>query len=1426
MKYGKWYFGLVLPLMLAALTACTNPVTQGAAPDTAPPVALPAGMGALTVSLQAEGQTRTAIPTFNFAKYVISFSGGPALSPVTIDPAAAHTVYLLPGNWTVGVSAYTDAACTVLAAEGSAPVTVTAGTAASVTVQLGFPASAAGTLTYTMIFPADTYSVQELRVTKVDDPSPPPDYTNTTFTSGTPYSLPTLNAGAYILAVKLVNTTQGRTAWWETAVHIYGGHTTNVSHTFVAADFEAYIPAIGNITLTQNAVPTSLEVKAYPDAASTSPIGSVTVATLTVLSGASQTYEYTLFIPASLSSSLLSKPYLRLVANGVNTSTPEEISSFPVTEGPLITDFSRTFSGIDTGAPGVSGNGTVSAKIGGASGATVDSAFEGEAITLVAAPGTDNVLIGDMSISGAALDGGSGLTRTFTMPQADVTVTAAFLPQYTVTFNKQGHGTTTPGAQTITQGGLVTSPGNLTQTGYTFGGWYKDNTCTDPWNFAADTVAGNTTIWAKWTADNYGITYELNGGTNHTGNPATYTIESNITLAAPTKTNYDFAGWYTDGGFTTAAAVPAIAAGSTGDKDFYARWKTKGDISIQPPGASGRSIIITADGPTTTINWANGTVTFGINDTTALSDISWQVNGQTVTGGTLTVTPNSTGNSYGLVTGKYTITVNFILDEIKYSEEIILTVTVILPHTVTFNNLDHGTTPAQTFVYPGGLVTNPGDLSETGWTFDGWYKESDCTTPWNFIGDTVTGNITLYAKWTINTYTVDFNTQGSDSISSQTVNHGSTVSYPVPPVRDDWDVAGWYTDSDCTTPWNFAAPVTGSRTLYAKWVSEDVSDFGVTPLPGNIHDVNSPATWAAAITAINTNPGNHIINLTAGFSLPQSGSADNPEITSNSTVSIRGNQTIALSANGSILNITSGKTVILRGPTLQGVTSATVALVRVSGGVLTLCEGVITGQKKDAAANYGGGVYVNSGTFFMRGGTISGNTSTVSTYGGAGVAVDDSGNFTMSGGTISGNEAGAGGGVFVRTSGGFTMSGGTISGNTATSSSDGGGGVWVRTGSFAMSGGTISNNKATNDSGGGVHVYIDGTFTMSGGTISGNEAASGGGGVYVTSSGSFTMNGGTISGNKATGTDGGGGVYFNSSGNFTMSGGTISNNESGYSSGGVRVQSGNFTMSGGNISDNKAGNSGGGVIFNSSGNFTMSGGTISGNEAPVSAGGVGVTSSGSFTMSGGTISGNKANGSNGGGGVQVNGGGSFTMSDGTISGNKAATNGGGVYFGSSGATFTMNGGTISGNDANNNGGGVYVYSGSFAMSDGTISNNEAASGGGVFVYSSGNFTMSGGTISGNDASNGGGVTVSGGTFAMSGGTISNNKALSTVGGGVYVLGVTFTKTGSSSIAGNSAVGAGKQVFVSGSSKVRNSDAGPGVNLDASYAGSIPGGGWE
>jgi hypothetical protein len=135
-----------------------------------------------------------------------------------------------------------------------------------------------------------------------------------------------------------------------------------------------------------------------------------------------------------------------------------------------------------------------------------------------------------------------------------------------------------------------------------------------------------------------------------------------------------------------------------------------------------------------------------------------------------------------------------------------------------------------------------------------------------------------------------------------------------------------------------------------------------------------------------------------------------------------------------------------------------------SGGNFTMNDdATVSGNGTD---NYGGGVHFEGTNFIMNGGTISGNTSPG--HGGGVLLGSAAGTFAMHGGTIGGgNEGSQGGGVAVQ-SGTFTMDGGIISGNRAIFGN--GGGVYVNGGSFTKTGdstiyGNVKADTSLEDSG-------------------------------------------------------------------------------------------------------------------------------------------------------------------------------------------------------------------------------------------------------------------------------------------------------------------------------------------------------------------------
>jgi len=128
-------------------------------------------------------------------------------------------------------------------------------------------------------------------------------------------------------------------------------------------------------------------------------------------------------------------------------------------------------------------------------------------------------------------------------------------------------------------------------------------------------------------------------------------------------------------------------------------------------------------------------------------------------------------------------------------------------------------------VAKGSTITRPTNPAKAGFSFAGWFTDYELTVPWSFSADTVTENMTLYAKWTTaSVFTVSFNTDGGGAVDDITdVEDGSIITAPAPPSKSGFTFAGWFKDAGLTDDWVFATDtVTENRTLYAKWKAPDV----------------------------------------------------------------------------------------------------------------------------------------------------------------------------------------------------------------------------------------------------------------------------------------------------------------------------------------------------------------------------------------------------------------------------------------------------------------------------------------------------------------------------------------------------------------------------------------------------------------------------
>ena len=113
-------------------------------------------------------------------------------------------------------------------------------------------------------------------------------------------------------------------------------------------------------------------------------------------------------------------------------------------------------------------------------------------------------------------------------------------------------------------------------------------------------------------------------------------------------------------------------------------------------------------------------------------------------------------------------------------------------------------------VLPSGtLATRPDAPAATpGYTFGGWNKADG--TAWDYASDKVTDNITLYAKWAANTYTITFDTAGGSEIAPITQDYGTEITAPADPTREGYTFIGWDMEIPTTMP-------AENITLKARW---------------------------------------------------------------------------------------------------------------------------------------------------------------------------------------------------------------------------------------------------------------------------------------------------------------------------------------------------------------------------------------------------------------------------------------------------------------------------------------------------------------------------------------------------------------------------------------------------------------------------------
>ena len=245
------------------------------------------------------------------------------------------------------------------------------------------------------------------------------------------------------------------------------------------------------------------------------------------------------------------------------------------------------------------------------------------------------------------------------------------------------------------------------------------------------------------------------------------------------------------------------------------------------PSATATPTVTTTPTPTVKPT-ATPTATVTPTPTVAVYTVTFNVNGhgdglpvQTVKSGEKAAEPNKpTADGYTFA-GWYTdssCTKEYDFGTLVTSDITLYAKWTHITFTVTFDTDGLGNTPSSQTVGHGGKVTKPANPSAEGYTFTGWYTNNDLTEPYDF-STPVTSDFTIYAGWSINFYTVTFDTDGKADVSSQSVAYGDRALRYDDPTAEGLDFGGWYTDAAFTNEYDFSTPVTSDITLYANWIT-------------------------------------------------------------------------------------------------------------------------------------------------------------------------------------------------------------------------------------------------------------------------------------------------------------------------------------------------------------------------------------------------------------------------------------------------------------------------------------------------------------------------------------------------------------------------------------------------------------------------------
>lgn len=480
-------------------------------------------------------------------------------------------------------------------------------------------------------------------------------------------------------------------------------------------------------------------------------------------------------------------------------------------------------------------------------------------------------------------------------------------------------------------------------------------------------------------------------------------------------------------------------------------------------------------------------------------DGSWSVSTLTLSSGAQVLSRNGFGST-PLTTGW---AVSETADSSGYYS--LVEVQTEVTYTVTFDPNGGGTAPDSQTVNYGGTVTEPAAPARTGYTFSGWNTKQDGSgSTWNFTGDTVTADTTLYAQWTIEQYTVTFDLDSGkwtdSSIPTEfTVREDGTLPMTIPdPVKDGYAFDGWYISGEENeageptqqkiTPNEYR--FTEDTTVYAVWTESildlDLSSYGTqaeaqaaiqTALNGSVYTrVNvTSSTSTFSMQDDLTVPAGKALNLDCPFTLGSADGSTQGTLTVNGTLFLNYPQTgtvysgskISVAGTGTIVdygNVTVNSSgAVENAGTFNTAYGYNNCLIIEAGGTFTNTGKLHLGYF-DAFKN--NGTFTNAAGGVLDGGAGSGTNQ--GTFINSGTVASSATITNASGGTLTNNGT-------IESSSFTNQTGGTLTNNGSL--------INEEYGNF-YNNGTITNNSTITNNGNlynrGVVIENKGTFTNTG----------------------------------------------------------------------------------------------------------------------------------------------------------------------------------------------------------------------------------------------------------------------------------------------------------------------------------------------------------